>query len=267
MKSEKTKTPHTFILKKSQTNKDQQRDTLPNIDFEQHQALFLTKTKHKNVQSTQKTELFGQDLGENATPSDYFSKCFNFHSENDTRINFDSFTDIDRELDHLLQDSYNLKKNTDLKNYSKRTSINDNTNTNCHMDRNTLDKNDLILLLESDLQTKPLTQSAFPDQNIMNSDIQFEESAKPQIITETTDERSLNVSNSDDKLSLRESFISFLGDQTKDLPDPKKEFLKKEIPELIQKAKKQKFKNFTSSKIFINLQIQYTTKIKNHSKD
>ena len=204
-------------------------EPLPNIDFNQHNSLFLTQTKSKskfgNSESSETSALFDKDLHDKITPENYFKPCYNFHSANDKRIDKNNFKDIKSDVKSLFDKKHTFK-------IDHRKS-----------DSKPLEKNDLMILFESSLQGQALTQSVFEKQAEENLALNIQKDEKNKKIDFHEDE-----SEEDD---LKQSFVSFLGNGSEEIYEATKNTSFNKIPELIEKLKFEKKLNFTDSKIIV----------------
>ena len=205
---------------------------LPNIDFLQHNSLFMTKTKLKskfNTTPDSSTPNFNEDLKNKITPPNYFKPCYNFHDTSDKRIDINNFKEIKSDMRSLF-DPKKLENQTNSLNLRKSSS-------------KPLEKNDLKILLESNLQEIGLTQSVFERETELNMAMLDEENreARAQGFVELEEE---DMEEDD----LRQSFVSFLGNGAEDVNDMANKDTLNKIPNLLENVKFEKKLNFTDSK-------------------
>jgi hypothetical protein len=210
----------------------------------------LTETKSKSKFPISSAEdpnkKFEKDLENKMTPEDYFAPCYNFHSEQDKRIDVNNFSEI----------------KSDMKNLFDKNKINKMNLPSRQSKSKPLDNNDLMVLFESSLQGMTLTQSAFDRQteenikfNLENEEFQKNRDLGSMDTTNESEKHKgretfhmLRQSGTFEEEDLKQSFVSFLGSGENEIGEKEKEQVFDNFTDLIENIQFEKKMNFTKSK-------------------
>jgi hypothetical protein len=218
----------------SREEKISKTDPLPNIDFKQHNSLFITETKSKSkfkISNNEEDEEFNEDLKSKVTPSNYFHPCYNFHKKTDKRIDINNFKEIKSDMKNLF----------DMKKIDKPQNMGDRRESKSKP----LEKNDLKILLESNIQGMALTQSVFERETELNLaarlNLENQEERASNLLEESVEDDDSNQEQD----SLKQSFVSFLGTNNEENSQTTNDQTFEKIPDLLDNLKFEKKLNFT----------------------